>query len=228
MSKFLRIKKKYLYIIIAAIIIIAGGIYFLTKNGNGGELITVQKGTVTQSVLATGKIKAVENVSLGFENSGKVSELYINVGDRVEAGQILAKLDSNELYADLNKAQANVSLKRAQTGGTTTKLDEVKREQDTLVNSAYAKLLSENLVATPHLSYGVSAPTLTGLYSGQEGEYKFRVLRLNSSASNYELRVFDLENVESVKILDNEPTPIGTRGLFVSFPSEMSLYDDTT
>jgi len=228
MSKFLKIKKKYLYTIIITAAVTIGGLYFFTKNGNGGEIITVKKGAVIQSVLATGKIKAVENVDLGFENSGKVSDLYINVGDRVEADQILAKLDSDELYADLNRAQANVSLKRAQSGGTATKLDEVKKEQDTLVQSAYTKLLSDDLIVTSNLSYGVTAPTLTGLYSGPEGEYKLRVLRKLSSSNTYELRVLGLENADFVEILDNDPTPVGTNGLFISFSDGLSNYNDTT
>lgn len=228
MSKFLKSNKKYVYIAIVVVVLIIAGVYFFTKNGNGNDVVVVRKGTIVQSVLATGKIKAVDSVDLGFESSGKVSEVYVNVGDRVEAGQLLAKLDSSELLADLKKAQANVALKRAETGGTETKLDEIKKEQDTLVESAYAKLISSNLEATPHISYGVTAPVITGFYAGSEGVYKIRVLKIASSVNNYELRIFDLENASGVEILDNEPTPLGTKGLFISFPDSIETYNDTT
>src|SRR5438309_3261028 len=55
----------------------------------------VQRGDVTNSVTGTGPIAASQAVPLNFKASGKLAEIDVNVGDRVKAGQVLAKLDDS-------------------------------------------------------------------------------------------------------------------------------------
>lgn len=70
---------------------------------------SVQRGTITDAVTGTGPVSAANAVPLNFKNSGKVSEIDVNVGDKVKAGQILAKLDTSDLQAQLQQAQANLA-----------------------------------------------------------------------------------------------------------------------
>ena len=61
----------------------------------------------------TGKIVAVGDVGMAFETGGKVSELSISVGNRVEKGMILANVGSRDLCASLLGAQALIQSAQA-------------------------------------------------------------------------------------------------------------------
>ena len=87
----------------------------------GDELPTarpVRTTTVENSVAAnpltfTGRIEAADGAAVGFRISGRMIERTVGIGDRVEAGQILARLEpQNEMNA-LRSAQANVTAARA-------------------------------------------------------------------------------------------------------------------
>lgn len=176
------------------------------------ETVTVTEGEFVQQVSVSGKVVASQEVDLAFSESGRVEALNVKVGDTVRAGQTLATLAISVLAADLRTAQAD--------------LQKVEQQQDALVASTYRTLLSDDLAAVPSSSYGVTPPVITGLYNGAEGTYRIRITKKENS-SDYELRVFGLESREEIVILDDEPTALGTRGLFVSLPSGQSAYQDT-
>jgi multidrug efflux pump subunit AcrA (membrane-fusion protein) len=89
-------------------------------------------------------------------------------------------------------------------------------------------LYSEDLVAEPNSStYTQAAPVISGRYTGQTGTYKLTV-RSGKQRSENELYVFDMEDTEPVEINKTGPTPLGTQGLFISFPDAISSYQETT
>ncbi|WP_170973286.1 efflux RND transporter periplasmic adaptor subunit [Rhizobium sp. FKY42] len=61
----------------------------------------------------TGDVKARIESELSFKVSGRVISRYANVGDRVKAGDVLARLDSTEQAADLESAKASVASQEA-------------------------------------------------------------------------------------------------------------------
>lgn len=77
---------------------------------DGGESVVAVQGTVV----------AAQDVSLGFDGSGKVSWVGVKVGDHVRAGQSLASLSQNDL-------SAQISSLIAQRDAAVAKLDELKR-----------------------------------------------------------------------------------------------------
>jgi len=58
------------------------------------------------ATLFPGVVTARRESDLGFETGGRVAEVLVDVGDRVEAGQRLAALDTRALEAQLAAAQA--------------------------------------------------------------------------------------------------------------------------
>ncbi len=75
--------------------------------------VVVEKSTLTQEVSVTGTVKAANNVELAFEKPGKVAQINVKIGDPVKAGQILASLSSNDLYAQSGQAAASLESSRA-------------------------------------------------------------------------------------------------------------------
>ena len=75
--------------------------------------IEIEKTNLLQEVSVTGKIKPREAVSLSFEKSGRIDEIYIKTGEAVSEGSILASLDSGELRAQETQAMASLENERA-------------------------------------------------------------------------------------------------------------------
>lgn len=77
------------------------------------EFVTqkVKKQDVSASVTATGIIKPQvgAEVKIGARASGTVTDLYVNIGDYVKQGQLLAKIDASELKAKYNQNIANLN-----------------------------------------------------------------------------------------------------------------------
>jgi len=70
--------------------------------------IVVEKRVLGESTELTGHVRARDEVSLAFRIEGKLIERLVNIGDRVTAGQLVARLDpQNELNA-LRSAQADL------------------------------------------------------------------------------------------------------------------------
>jgi len=76
--------------------------------------VTAAKGEAGETVVLTGHVQAENEPAFAFRIAGRMIERPINVGDRVEAGQVLAKLDpENELNA-LRSAESALAAARGQ------------------------------------------------------------------------------------------------------------------
>jgi len=65
-------------------------------------------------VEATGKVLPARWANLSFRNPGLVSEVLVEEGEQVEAGQVLARIESSELEAAVDQAEAALDIARAQ------------------------------------------------------------------------------------------------------------------
>jgi HlyD family secretion protein len=109
-------KKIFKRIILPVIIlaIIAGGYFYFTGGKETAyNFASVKRADLVQEVSVTGTVKPAQEVDLAFERSGKVSEIYVKVGESVVAGEILAVLDNSELSAKLAQARASLATEEA-------------------------------------------------------------------------------------------------------------------
>lgn len=60
-------------------------------------------------IAATGKVVPVQTVNISPKRAGLLAELYVEQGDRVKAGQIIARMDNRDEQAQLAQAQANLA-----------------------------------------------------------------------------------------------------------------------
>lgn len=105
------------------------------------KTIKVVRRDLSTSVVATGIIKPMtgSEVKVGSRVSGILKDLYVNIGDRVKKGQLLAKLDPIEFQAQYN--QASATLEKAKAELEYSKLD-LKRKKELLQK----KFTSQNSV----------------------------------------------------------------------------------
>jgi membrane fusion protein, macrolide-specific efflux system len=76
---------------------------------NNTRYATVQTGSVTATVSASGTVQSANTANADFGTSGTVTELDVHVGDTVAKGQVLAKLDPTAAQDQLNTANANLT-----------------------------------------------------------------------------------------------------------------------
>jgi multidrug efflux pump subunit AcrA (membrane-fusion protein) len=85
------------------------------ENLRSVEVVPVTRRDIGTAVKATGVIKPMvgAQVNVGSSASGVVMHLYVRIGDRVQKGQLLAKLDSRELTARRDADAAALQLAKA-------------------------------------------------------------------------------------------------------------------
>ena len=99
------------------------------------ETATVQKGSVTNTVTATGTLEAITSVVVGTQVSGIVEKLYVDFNSPVKKGQILAELDKVALKSQVSQAYASLESAKAET------------EYQKSIYERTAALFEKNLVA---------------------------------------------------------------------------------
>lgn len=209
-----------------AVVIIILITLFLSGNGNGWKAAAVTRADLTEEVEIAGTVESNSYAELGFEVSGKVTSVPVKVGDVVERGQLLVQLDSADLYADLQDAQALVTIKRAELENAEVNLDDIRKQQDVLVDNAKRKLLTSDLEAVPvYSTYDLDAPLITGTYTGGEGEYRISIENNEVNATDL-VRVTGIESYEG-PVEDVRANPLGTKGLYIQLLADSNEYTNT-
>ena len=74
---------------------------------------TVQRGNLTVSVSATGKLAPTNQVTVGSQLSGLVTRVVVDVNDRVVAGQALALIDPEQIDDQIRAGEAQLAAQNA-------------------------------------------------------------------------------------------------------------------
>lgn len=112
-------KKKTMLIVVlvVAIIIVVGYFIVVARNGGKYQFVTVTQGAITEVVSVTGNTTPIQSLDLSFPAGGTIAEVYKNAGDNVNAGDVLVRLDTSGLQAQLAQAQAAVDSAQATLAG---------------------------------------------------------------------------------------------------------------
>lgn len=119
-----------------------------TENLQTGDVVTAFMGDLTASATATGHISAERTAALAIIQPGKVTEVYVQIGDSVAAGDPLVQLDTTELELSLVAAQQTLRLQEANLAA----LQEPAHEADVAAataNVASTQANLDNLLAGP-------------------------------------------------------------------------------
>ena len=73
---------------------------------DASRLAMVERGDITRSVVATGRIEPITKIEVKSKANGIIKDLKVQVGDIVQPGQILAELDKENLAARVREAKA--------------------------------------------------------------------------------------------------------------------------
>lgn len=148
--------------------------YFKPKDTKPNYITaTVSKGDIENSVMASGKIEAKNQVDVGAQVSGEVTKLYVDVGDEVKQGQVIAQIDpvtqTNNLttqkatleqsLASLKNSQALIATKQAALATAESDLVSKKATYEQAVNefNRLKTLMAQNAVSKQELEQASTA-----------------------------------------------------------------------
>ncbi|MGH9512099.1 MAG: efflux RND transporter periplasmic adaptor subunit [Terriglobales bacterium] len=155
-------------IVVLVIVIFAGALYAFNRGGtkiDPSKLAKVEKGDLAKSVVATGKVEPITKVEVKSKASGIVTKLYVDAGDRVKKGQLLAQLDKVEIEAQVEQSRAalqadEANLASSQADWQRAKVDAegpdvplLKREYERAQGMAKDGILSETALDDADKNY---------------------------------------------------------------------------
>lgn len=132
--------KKYLIIALVAILAVAAVIIWKTAGKRPApqyKIEQVRRGELTVIVTATGTLQPTNTVSVGSELSGIIKSVEVNYNGKVKVGQVLARLDTSKLEAQLTQskgalesAKAKVLQAQATVSETRAKLAQLQKVRE--------------------------------------------------------------------------------------------------
>ena len=125
-------------------------------------MVTQPNSTHNEQKSYAGDVQARQQTALAFRVGGQIVERYVDVGDQVKVGQVLAKLDVQDAQLQLNAA--NAQLENAQSAAKNAE-DELKR---------FKQLLPINAVSRSQ-------------YDAVDNQYKAALSNLKQAQSNYDV-----------------------------------------
>jgi HlyD family secretion protein len=164
------------------LILVVTGVLIASSGGtkiDPSKLAKVEKGDLAKSVVATGKIEPITKVEVKSKASGIVKKLYVDYGDRVTKGQVLAELDRDEIQARVDQARAQLEASTASLNGTRADLERAKVDAE-----------------------GPDVPLLKRAYERAEGMAKEGVVSaaaLDDAEKNYEMSL-NKQNVSKAQL----------------------------
>lgn len=129
-------KKGNNWLIIGLVIAILGLVGVAIWQGGKkpkGEKVTVEqieKRTIIEKVAASGKVFPQTEVKISSDVSGEIVELYVEEGDSVVIGQILAKIDPDAYQSQVERGVASVNSSKAQLANSRSQIQNLKAQKE--------------------------------------------------------------------------------------------------
>jgi HlyD family secretion protein len=120
---------KWVAVALSAILLVAL-VWLFGGNTNAISYVTepVARGNLTVIVTATGSVQPTNKVDVSSELSGTVRKVFVDYNSPVQAGQVLAELDTDKLVATLNSYRAKLAATKAKVAEAEVTAGEKERE----------------------------------------------------------------------------------------------------
>lgn len=146
--------KKIIYLLIFLILLALGVWFFFFANKEEYNYLTyeVKRQDITQSIEAIGEVYAKSQVDVGAQVSGQITKLYVNLGDHVNEGDLIAQIDKDKQQNDLDITKAKLQSAKANLESKKIALNiaskQYEREQKLYAKKAASLENLENLKNT--------------------------------------------------------------------------------
>jgi HlyD family secretion protein len=136
--------KKAIFGFAVVAILAAAGYFAFAKEDSAIKFKTEKavKGSIEETVTATGALNAIKTVQVGAQVSGIIKKLLVDFNSTVKEGQLIAEIDPALFLAQLEQAKANLASARANVEKSTAALTDAQR---TMIRNR--ELYSRDLIA---------------------------------------------------------------------------------
>lgn len=167
------------------------------ENGQALQTSPVRQGDIMISATGAGTIVPAEEIVIGFGGGGVLEELLVSVGQEIEAGDVLARLDATSAAQQLASAELKLAQAIMQTDGRATEagvsFNDLSLEQAQLSLQQAQKSLDDLLGWVP--DEDEIAQAQASLESAQAG-YQAALGQESSSSSGITVKRVDLESAQ--------------------------------
>lgn len=125
------LRKIIIAFVLLALLTVIGVVVFVGRQQSGTEVYTspAKERTIQEIVSASGKIFPQTEVKISSDVSGEVVELYVEEGDSVKAGQLLAKIDADAFQSQVARGVAGVNSSKAQLANARAQINSLEAQQ---------------------------------------------------------------------------------------------------
>lgn len=160
---------------LAAALGIAGAAYWYyggAKAQPALRLATVERGSLTAAVSATGTLNPVVSVQVGSQVSGQIKEIFVDYNSVVKAGDVIARIDPEAFALRVNQAMADLEAGRAtaltQRANVAALQAEVSRAQVALAETERAYKRNQTLVEKGFVSQAALETSQSAVATARE------------------------------------------------------------
>ena len=115
------------FFILLGLLVAAGAAYYFFSSNSKQEMTylteSVTRGNVEKTVVASGSVESVNEVDVGAQASGKITKLYVKLGQEIKKGEMIADIDSTTQINTLNTKKAALVSYQAQLKAKKTAYD---------------------------------------------------------------------------------------------------------
>ena len=118
--------KKRFFILLGLLVAAGVAYYFFSSNSKQETTYlteSVTRGNVEKTVVASGSVESVNEVDVGAQASGKITKLYVKLGQEIKKGEMIADIDSTTQINTLNTKKAALVSYQAQLRAKKTAYD---------------------------------------------------------------------------------------------------------
>lgn len=118
--------KKRFFILLGLLVAAGVAYYFFSSNSKQETTYlteSVTRGNVEKTVIASGSVESVNEVDVGAQASGKITKLYVKLGQEIKKGEMIADIDSTTQINALNTKKAALVSYQAQLKAKKTAYD---------------------------------------------------------------------------------------------------------
>lgn len=152
----------------------------------GGENVTYRtatatRGTIEQTVTALGSLQPKDYVDVGAQVSGQLKSVYVEVGDHVKEGDLLAEIDAKTSETELAAARARLEQLESELAGSQAELKLAQRQYKRNADLAKIDAVSRDDLDT--------SETTVQTISAQIGSLKAQIEQQKSTVEGAEVNL---------------------------------------
>lgn len=156
-------------LLVAALVLAAGCGKKDADTGNSQDKVEVpvsveevRTGSISSTTAITGKVTPLAEINVVPKTGGKVVQVLVDVGSKVKQGQVLVRLDTAELDAQLKQATAALELARSSNAQNQLRLQDAQNNLNRMQALYNEGAISKQQYETALLQYNLTKNTDTG------------------------------------------------------------------